>query len=54
MKKLVTSENMDFRKLNPYIEKGKLKFIIIIKNGEHLVGFKKQTLLYNLFEWMNS
>ncbi len=51
---MITNDNIDFDKLNPYIEKGNLKFVIVIKNGEHLVGFKKQTMLYNLFEWMMS
>ena len=31
--KLITNDSIDFDKLNPYIEKGNLKFVIVIRNG---------------------
>ena len=48
------NDEIKFSELNPHIKKSKKNFVFLIKNAEKLAEMKKQTIFYNLLEWMKS
>jgi Cdc6-like AAA superfamily ATPase len=51
-KRAIASENIKFSELNEAIRSTGRPLVLLIRNAERLVEFKKQILLYNLLEWI--
>lgn len=51
-KRTVANENIKFADLNGPIKEKGVPIVILIRNAERLVEFRKQILLYNLLEWI--
>jgi len=51
-KRAIASENIKFSELNEVIRQAGRHLVLLIRNAERLVEFRKQILLYNLLEWI--
>jgi|JI9StandDraft_1071089.scaffolds.fasta_scaffold185745_1 Cdc6-like AAA superfamily ATPase len=53
-RRAVAQENIKFSELNGAIRQQERPVVILIRNAERLVEYRKQILLYNLLEWVAS
>jgi Cdc6-like AAA superfamily ATPase len=51
-RRAVAQENIKFSELNSAIQGQERPVVILIRNAERLVEYRKQILLYNLLEWV--
>ena len=51
-KKAIIQENIKFSELNGAIKESDTPIVILIRNAERLVEYRKQILLYNILEWV--